>query len=413
VRSSKAISEDGFFVALKGYEAQVFIDIYEIEDDEKGRWARLNHDLGGRGVNDPNTAIMDIYLGDLYYRFTKLLRPEIVNQLHNFFVSGVAEKSQVQSFTESLKEQAVIYFDTVRHCMAGADGKYDKWGVGSGEWGVENGDRGLGNGELWQEFKGYLERLIGLVGYLKPSNTNPQSLIPNPQSLIPSPQSLLQELAENIREKQFVCAAALGYGLLAILRPLIGKGTGGELAYSLAFEHWDFDRKLTEQYRLFGASGGESRQLAEINMAVLRRTAAETETLSAEKFDAGKFAASIIEENYPRDDFRSLLGINVFNDVAWFNKEAFESASFYAKLLLVLENDSAFLPPHKVAPQEPLPWPDRVGRIAEVSCALEKAEKASGYKLGSLIAELGGTPAAESIPKKSVNKKTKKGKKKE
>jgi hypothetical protein len=52
-----------------------------------------------------------------------------------------------------------------------------------------------------------------------------------------------------------------------------------------------------------------------------------------------------------------------------------------------------------------------VGRIAEISHALEKAEKASGYRLGSLIAELEGTPAAESVPKKKANTKTKKGKK--
>jgi hypothetical protein len=213
---------------------------------------------------------------------------------------------------------------------------------------------------------------------------------------------LLKELAEKMKEL-LACSFALGYGLLAILRSLIGKGASGELASSLAFEHWDLGRKLTEQYRLLGVSDGESRQLAEISRAVLCRTASES--LPAWKFEAGSIAASIIEENYLRDDFRSLLGINVFNDVTWFNKEAFEYALFYGKLLWVLENDTAFSP-HKVA----LPWLDRVGRIAEISNALERAEKASGYKLGSLIAELEGT---ESVPKKKDNTKTKKGKKKE
>jgi hypothetical protein len=85
IRSSKAINENGFFVALNRYETQVFIDIYEVQDDARGRWSRLHHDLQGRPVSDPHSAINDIYLGDLYYRFTKLLKEENVNLLHGFF----------------------------------------------------------------------------------------------------------------------------------------------------------------------------------------------------------------------------------------------------------------------------------------------------------------------------------------
>ena len=79
IRSSKEISERGLFVSLKGYEAQVFLDIHEVEDGPGGgraaRWARLNHELQGRGVPDPEAAVQDICLGELYYRFTELLKP--------------------------------------------------------------------------------------------------------------------------------------------------------------------------------------------------------------------------------------------------------------------------------------------------------------------------------------------------
>jgi len=375
IRSSKAIHENGFFVALKGYDAQVFIDIYEVEDDQQGRWARLHHDLQGRGVSDPHASIMDIYLGDLYYRFTKLLKPELVNQLHGFFVSGVTEK-QKQSFIESLKEQAEKYFDTVRYFIDGADGRFEPWEKGK-EQRTKNKEQGTINSKaLWEEFKEYLERLIGLAAYV---NVKPQS----------ATERLLQQFAGRIKERQCICAAALGYGLLAVLRSIIGQidkanqELGGELAENLAFEHWGLDRKLKEQYRIFGASDDELWRLGEISRAVLRRTA-DTVT-----FDTGNFAAAIIEENYLYDDFRNLLGINCFNDITWFNKESFDSALFYGTLFFTLENDSAY---SAAAKTKPLPWLDRAARIAEISEAIEKAEAACGYQLEKLIQLLGTKP---------------------
>ena len=138
------------------------------------------------------------------------------------------------------------------------------------------------------------------------------------------------------------------------------------------------------------------------------------------KFDAERFAATVIGKNYLHDDFRSLLGINRFDNVTWFNKEAFESALFCGKLLFVLEGDSAFgaMPTGAAS----MPWLDRAARIAEISEALEKAKAASGYRLDSLINMLGapslegpsleGSSLEESVTAKTVSKKIKSNKRK-
>jgi hypothetical protein len=385
IRSSKAISENGFFAALKGYESQVFIDIYEVEDDEKGRWARLNHDLQGRGVNDPQSAIMDIYLGDLYYRFTKLLKPELVSQLHGFFTAGTAGKQKPQVFVESLKETAKKYFETVKYYIAGADGKFEPWQNKKEKKGKT--DKAA---EPWDEFKGYVERLIGLTAYLNTSGKTPA-------------ERMLKELALRIKESQLVCAAALGYGLLPVLRSITGTADGS-LAANLAFEHWDLDRKLKEQFRVFGANDGAASldddvwRLGEICKAVLRRTGADnskavsntTINRKTVKFDAESFAES--------EDIRCLIGVNVFDDVTWFNKEAFESAMFYGKLFFVLEGDRAYL--------EPTAWLDRAALIAEITEAIKKAEIDCGYRLDNLIQLLAGEKTRQEPAAKEPAKKT-------
>jgi glycosidase len=411
IRSSKAINENGFFVALKGYEAQVFIDIYEVEDDAKGRWARLHHDLQGRGVTDPQSAIMDIYLGDLYYRFLKPLKPELVNQLHGFFVSGAAGKQKAQAFVESLKETAEKYFAEVTHFINGADGKFEPWTMskepakqaiakskGKKAEGKEQPPAKPAQYKPWDEFKDYVERLIGLSGYLNASGKTPS-------------ERMLKELALRIKERQFVCAAALGYGLLSVLRSIIGKADGS-LAANLAFEHWDLDRKLKEQFRIFGANDDEVWRLGEICKAVLRRTGADnatnvgaviSDTIVNKKtsaFDAGRFAASLFINNHSRDDFRRLIGVNIFNDVTWFNKEAFESALFYGKLFFVLETDSAY--PHPCTERT---RPERTARIAEVTEAMKNAEIDCGYRLDNFIQLLSGEEPKKSAVRGSQAKK--------
>jgi hypothetical protein len=351
---------------------------------------------------------MDIYLGDLYYRFLKPLKPELVNQLHDFFTAGTVGKQKAQAFVESLKETAEKYFETVAWFIKGADGKYEAW-TGTGDWGVGTGDvkkkvkrqaatdkkeqpttKPVQN-KLWEEFRSYVERLIGLSGYLNATDKTPA-------------ERMLKELALRIKERQLVCAAALGYGLLSVLRSIIGKADGG-LAANLAFEHWDLDRKLKEQFRIFGANDDEVWRLGEICKAVLRRTGADSlavisDTVVNKKsaaFDAGRFAASLIIENHPREDFRRLIGVNVFNDITWFNKEAFESALFYGKLFFVLETDSA-LSRFDGTPQ---PWHDRTARIAEVTETMKKAEIDCGYRLDKLIQLLSGEEEPlESKPKK-------------
>jgi hypothetical protein len=228
-------------------------------------------------------------------------------------------------------------------------------------------------------------------------------------------EKMLKEFAKRLKERQLLCAAALGYGLLAMLRPVIDKGASGALAASLAFEHWDLDRKLREQYRIYGATDDEVWRLGEISKATLRRTApqriSDYMASSDAAFEAKLFAETIIIKNYLHDDFRCLMGINSFNDVSWFNKESFESLLFYGTLFFVLENDSAYMggevSSDKLSGGKPRVWLDRAACIAEIAEVLDKAKNASGYQLESLIQLLAGknTSGKKIIEKKPVEKK--------
>jgi hypothetical protein len=154
--------------------------------------------------------------------------------------------------------------------------------------------------------------------------------------------------------------------------------------------------------------------------AVLSRTVpADMKPCGARK-PAGRLAVAIIEEHYEAEDFRSLLGINFFDDVTWFNKEGFEAALFYGSLFFTLESDAALAEysgkkkkagagkKEKTASAKaaPLRWRDRVKIIAELAEALTRAEETSGYRLDGLLDTLSGIePDKPSVGKNQKGKK--------
>jgi hypothetical protein len=357
IRSSKAVSENGFFVGLRGYETQVFLDIYEVEDDAKGRWARLNNDLNGRGVPDPLAAIKDIFLGELYYRFMELFKPEILDNLHN---------------TETIKEPVEAFIKTAAHFITGANGAYDPW-VATDEAGVNVKFTPINDEKIWEEFSALSARMVKIDAELKAAKT-----------------PFFVDITNRITNMQMFYAVTLCFSVLSILRSVIGKEAAGRHAANLAFDHWDLGRKMREIFYRYGVSEQEAWRIIDIARAVLNWKSDGFESMKNDsKFNASDFAALIIEENYQNEDFRRILGINIFDDVAWFNKEGFEAALFYSSLFFLVGSDTFVKRPIS----------ERIERISKIYEVLIKAEKKSEYRFDNLIDILTSKPGKKAVEK--------------
>ncbi|MDR2768156.1 MAG: alpha-amylase [Treponema sp.] len=345
IRSSKDLGERGLFAALKGYEAQVFTEIREVRDDARAYWARLHHDLEGRGVPDIEAAKMDIVLGELYYFYGELFEP--------------------YESTGDLKPRVEKFVECARRFIDNGNGVFEPWRRPSGgEHGTaENlsADETLYTAdEVWDIFAGYLERMPA-ANTAGDAHTSP-------------PARASAEKPRPAAECSALPAAAFAYATLALLKPIIAKQAGGPDALALA-AHWQLDRKLRE--KLPADPGGENRDICEIMKAVLARTPAvepagtkQEIPAAAKTVSAKTIARDLILDNYGEEDFRRILGINVFDDVTWFNKEAFEFALARAPLFAVMETR------------------DRVP-VPTVAEELLKAENASGYRLDRFIDALG------------------------
>ena len=84
-------------------------------------------------------------------------------------------------------------------------------------------------------------------------------------------------------------------------------------------------------------------------------------------------AAALLLEYYEAADLRKILEVNRFDDVTWFNKEAFEEALFLFPLFISLEGKQT---------------PAKIKTLASVTEAFRLAERTSDYKLEELFAAL-------------------------
>jgi hypothetical protein len=75
LRRSDDLIRSGLGVMLEGFQCQVFLDIYEVEDDASGTYAALHDSLGGAGVPNVANALEDLRYGELYRAWSAAFGP--------------------------------------------------------------------------------------------------------------------------------------------------------------------------------------------------------------------------------------------------------------------------------------------------------------------------------------------------
>ncbi|MFQ3547981.1 MAG: alpha-amylase family glycosyl hydrolase, partial [Termitinemataceae bacterium] len=299
IRSSREMAEQGFFVALDGYQSQVFLDIHEIEDNNLGHWRRLCEELGGRGVHDLHAAFQDLFLRDLYHVFKELVKPAYFNGFYQFFDVN-HKQSKAAPFIETLREPTIRFIKLAREYLDGASGRYESFERKQTYTALEEQ-------LVWDSFALSLQRLIKLSEYgLKPS-----------ASMTARGQTFVKDLAEQLSAVSRKTAYLAGYLVLSLCRGIIGLGATGEDARRL-IDHWCLDRKLREAYQDAGFPADESYRVVELLKLIVSRHDQIPESRTSLEL-----AFALVQAAVNTDDSRAFLGINTFNDVTWFNKERF------------------------------------------------------------------------------------------
>ena len=116
VRRSDDIINQGMFVALNGFEYQVYLDVQQVVDTEEGKYTKLHELLNGKGVQDLDVAWQEYHYKDLYAVLEKFATPEFFEAIHTIFTPipvlkhKNVEAPKVDQLLESVKEAAIAYY---------------------------------------------------------------------------------------------------------------------------------------------------------------------------------------------------------------------------------------------------------------------------------------------------------------
>ncbi|MDR2802975.1 MAG: alpha-amylase [Treponema sp.] len=355
IRSSKEIFERGLFVHLSGYEAQVYLDIYEVEDGDFSTWARLHAELNGAGMKDPKEALEDMLLDEIFGPFCDLFKLECVEDARKIFSGGAnalgAETLKaVEKFVEVAKE--------FRKEVA-----YDPFA------GDKKSDPSINAKSVVTEWE---KNLRDYAKFFKDAK-----VLGGKDKFV---ASLYDRFINGLQLNAFV----YGYSVLGLCLQIAGKNAGGAEAVTL-FEFWHFDRKMRECFERLGIDGHSAYRFIETAKAFMRRMVKGKTGFKAEweKDDSAAVTAlSIINNNHDSEDLRRLIGVNEWDGVEWFNKESFEEVLFYTALIAAFYAD--------------------INSILTVVKELSGAELKSEYRMENLIKALGGDSGAKKAAKSAA-----------
>jgi len=93
IRKSKDICDQGMFIALNGFETQIFMDIRQ-EKDKDGSLKELHDFLNGKGTPDLHTAWQELHYKKLYQAFQNVIGNELCTALGTLKMSAKELKAE-------------------------------------------------------------------------------------------------------------------------------------------------------------------------------------------------------------------------------------------------------------------------------------------------------------------------------
>ncbi len=387
LRRSREIAEEGLSIILEGYQSQVFLDIFEIADDARGLYRAVYDGLGGSGTGDLAAAIQDVALKELYAALADFLSPGFLRAFgRRIRPSEAAERPNAYGTEPAGAAPS----------LAGPAAEAEAAAEPAAE--SEGGSEVLAAAAL--EFYRVVRSILRVEAAEEGLPGDPA---PADKKTAPAAQALI--LAK--RDKAVVRAAAdrflagfasleglggpgivasqlalpgmaelaLCYLVLDGLRALVGAKKAGEESRRLA-EKLYLERKLREALREAGIAGDEAYRGVHLARILLSWTGVPAQ-------GSGK-PAELAARGLEDEDLRSILGVNLFDGVTWFNKERFEETVRIGALMAAI---TAAWPKtaarSKTKAEKPLEQAEAMARYF-----LDAAER-SGYRLDELIEGIG------------------------
>jgi glycosidase len=397
IRNSHDLHRQGMYVAIDGFQNQVFLDIHEVVDNEAGHYARLADALRGAGVPDIGRALKETALAPLHQAFSEVGNSRVLGDLAVELAGKTpAEPLDTATLAERYRAFAAVaaeYAGTV----AGKPGPASAAGAetsgpeaAAAEFlramsGLRSapGLRGLSPAKQKKRYttaasfllEGLTRSQTGLGTAFALALCRPLSrVLPDARPAAGAAAAAAQKPSSPMQSPRERLAATVDeWMLLDRLEPVLPFG-GAETEYR---EEWKRRTRL-----LIAHGDWYKRDASPGSAAAAAAAAGAPEGAASAKGSASaagaRTARGVMETIMSDVDAAAYLGVNRHQGVVWFNKERFDILAFwlFAQAVLEVLEESATADA-KVA--------RRVLELYEYYDAWSRAAAASGYKVEALL----------------------------
>jgi glycosidase len=351
IRNSGEIAERGLYVALHAYQTHVFIDFREEKDDTLQKYRQLADKLGGRGVPNIAQAVKELTLEPVYAPFRMLvsapafrwLREAEVKKAHEDVNETVLD--QVRQKMLALGRAVLSMLVEDNQLQPGAE---------------EESGLTMNVGVAASDVVTKLRSILKLKADIKP---------------VVSRDIAATFVLDRWQSADWqVWGTLLGWLFIHKLGGIATPSYGGDDGAAISrtwMDEWLFGKWLGEALRDLGVDAAGCETAVTTVKLLLTNHVGEDAT-------AGLSSAAIIRRMLRNPDIQAYIKLHRYQEILWFNKEAFESLLWWVMFIAVVEEDSTVLL-EKGLNQHP---------VFKVIQQLTDAEEASDYRIDKLLAAL-------------------------
>jgi glycosidase len=330
IRSSRELYEQGLYVELDAYNCHVFLDIREAQDNQWRQYAHLASQLGGRGVPSIEDALTELFLQPIYQPFKELVNAEMFRRLYDARMRKPGGQLNAGLLDEAEQKLAQV-LDAIKQFTGGA------------------GDAAVVARELRYELKTVLQLPIMERQFSSAALEHLRTALPGDMEL---------------------WGSMLGWLFVHALGRAVAADAAGQQSRSW-IDEWLLGRIIAGTLRDLGLDDAASARSVTLIKLLTSQQSWHCRP------GAGQ-AYLVLEELLSDGDVQQFLGVNRYQGVLWFHKEAFEQLCWWLLAVAAIQISSD---PRRPAPEAA----EQIAACSAVVQALRQAEERSGFLVERLL----------------------------
>jgi glycosidase len=349
IRNGRELCQHGFYVELGAYKYHVFMDWREVIDDEQHSYAQISAYLQGGGVPSMDEAAREVFARPVLTPFRELANAGFYRYLLEQRVNDKAAEPAAALLAEvATKAQHVV--DGIQYLL-----KIDP---------VET----IVPATVQSDFAAILQLPICAARFPLPKSRKYAAA--------------MQYLQTSLQPETETLAWATLFSWASVRS--LGRATGEEddITRSRAWlDEWLLGRTMAQTLLAFGIADWQAWQA----VSLVKVLTTQQQWYAAE-VPAKKRVSQLLETLLADEDARAFLKVNRYNEIEWYNKEAFEELlwGLFAVAVIDVTADESI---------DPAVVPDALIAAYDVIKKLQDAQADSEYQVEKLKGALAPAPA--------------------